>query len=60
MTIRLEVAGGTIRFYIDATDQNQIDEFGYNTNECTDWENTIEIKQEFGKNNFTLGGIAYD
>ena len=51
-------------FYIDATDQNQIDEFGYNTNRyfSWNWENTIEIKQEFGKNNFTiLGGTsAYD
>ena len=46
------------------TDQNQIDEFGYNTNRyfSWNWENTIEIKQEFGKNNFTLlgGTSAYD
>ena len=51
-------------FYIDATDQNQIDEFGYSTNRyfSWNWENTIEIKQEFGENNFTLlgGTSAYD
>ena len=51
-------------FYIDATDQNQIDEFGYNTNRyfSWNWENTIELKKSFGKNHVKLlgGTSAYD